>query len=269
MIHSCLLFALLLANPLPENAIAQPEGLAVDFEPGLVDVNGLYIVVEVRRYPTLDPNGSELSSRLEKLIGTRLEEAAIRVVDQTDDPLGSAARTILARRADVDPNSLQWRRADVPVLLVAVDVLSSKEESPVALYTQTSFSRLVRLDGRNGRSFKAMVWSTDPEMEAVSSSSWYEQVQKVVLRQVESFIAARKAAAPHDGEAPVLLDAPALPKNAAGASQAPFVGSKNSSVFHRSDCRLTKTISEKNLVTYQSREEAIAAGKRPCKSCNP
>jgi methylphosphotriester-DNA--protein-cysteine methyltransferase len=28
-------------------------------------------------------------------------------------------------------------------------------------------------------------------------------------------------------------------------------------------------ISEKNLVQYATREEAIAAGKKPCRECNP
>lgn len=48
-----------------------------------------------------------------------------------------------------------------------------------------------------------------------------------------------------------------------------FVGSKTSDVFHKPDCRWIVNISPENLVTYQSRKEATAANKRPCKWCNP
>jgi len=48
-----------------------------------------------------------------------------------------------------------------------------------------------------------------------------------------------------------------------------FVASKNSMVFHRVGCRWAGNISDLNRVTYKTRQEAIADGKRPCKSCNP
>jgi sugar phosphate isomerase/epimerase len=48
-----------------------------------------------------------------------------------------------------------------------------------------------------------------------------------------------------------------------------YVASKNSSVFHRPQCRWAKKISPKNLVNYNSRDEAMQAGKRPCKQCKP
>ena len=48
-----------------------------------------------------------------------------------------------------------------------------------------------------------------------------------------------------------------------------YVASKNSQVFHRADCKSAAKISEKNLVRYNSRDEAIQAGKKPCHECNP
>jgi len=48
-----------------------------------------------------------------------------------------------------------------------------------------------------------------------------------------------------------------------------YVASKNSNVFHKPDCRWAKKISSENLVGYNSREEAIKAGKRPCRWCKP
>jgi phosphatidylserine/phosphatidylglycerophosphate/cardiolipin synthase-like enzyme len=48
-----------------------------------------------------------------------------------------------------------------------------------------------------------------------------------------------------------------------------FVASRNSQVFHRPDCKSAAKISAKNLIRYNTREEAIQAGKRPCAECNP
>ena len=48
-----------------------------------------------------------------------------------------------------------------------------------------------------------------------------------------------------------------------------YVASKNSGVFHRGDCKSAAMISEKNLVRYNTREEAERAGKRPCGGANP
>lgn len=48
-----------------------------------------------------------------------------------------------------------------------------------------------------------------------------------------------------------------------------YVSSKNSQVFHLPQCRSVKRINPENLVGYSSREEAIQAGKRPCKVCKP
>lgn len=48
-----------------------------------------------------------------------------------------------------------------------------------------------------------------------------------------------------------------------------FVASARSQVFHRPDCKSAAKISEKNLVHYNSRGEAIQAGKKPCAECRP
>ncbi|MHB1334846.1 MAG: DUF4332 domain-containing protein [Candidatus Humimicrobiaceae bacterium] len=52
-------------------------------------------------------------------------------------------------------------------------------------------------------------------------------------------------------------------------SGGPFVGSKNSDVYHYPDCGSAQTIKPGNLVTFGSVEEAKSAGYRPCKKCNP
>ena len=48
-----------------------------------------------------------------------------------------------------------------------------------------------------------------------------------------------------------------------------FVASRTSNVFHLLSCRWVKRISPENRGFYQTYQEAIDDGKRPCKTCNP
>jgi len=48
-----------------------------------------------------------------------------------------------------------------------------------------------------------------------------------------------------------------------------YVASKNSKIFHKPECRWAKRIKPENLVGYNSKDEALKAGKRPCKLCKP
>ena len=57
--------------------------------------------------------------------------------------------------------------------------------------------------------------------------------------------------------------------SSSNAARYMYVSSKNSQVFHRPNCRSAKRIKPENLVGYNSREEVIQAGKRPCKVCKP
>jgi len=59
------------------------------------------------------------------------------------------------------------------------------------------------------------------------------------------------------------------PQPAPAASSPQYVGSKNSEVFHNRSCHHVQSILSHNLREYESRDHAINAGKRPCKTCNP
>lgn len=47
------------------------------------------------------------------------------------------------------------------------------------------------------------------------------------------------------------------------------VASRKSEVFHLPDCVWAKRIAPQNLIRFDSREEALSSGRRPCKVCNP
>lgn len=48
-----------------------------------------------------------------------------------------------------------------------------------------------------------------------------------------------------------------------------YVGSSQSNKYHYPDCKWGKKISPKNMVTFKSAQEALAAGYVPCKVCKP
>ncbi|MFO7946674.1 MAG: thermonuclease family protein [Armatimonadota bacterium] len=48
-----------------------------------------------------------------------------------------------------------------------------------------------------------------------------------------------------------------------------FVGSKNSDVYHRPECRWAKEIAPYNRVWFSSAAEARQRGYRPCRACDP
>ncbi|UCE50541.1 MAG: hypothetical protein JSW47_10330 [Phycisphaerales bacterium] len=84
------------------------------------------------------------------------------------------------------------------------------------------------------------------------------------------FIRDHRQANSADGEN-AKLDSNEVGKNrrASAALAAGFIASKTSGVFHKSDCRWAQKISADNLVNYENKNEAIKAGKRPCRLCNP
>ena len=53
------------------------------------------------------------------------------------------------------------------------------------------------------------------------------------------------------------------------AQGGPFVGSKNSDVYHYPSCSSAKKIKKENEIWFNSVEEAKSAGYRPCKVCKP
>ena len=63
-----------------------------------------------------------------------------------------------------------------------------------------------------------------------------------------------------------LTPLPTFPPDGAGC---PYVGNRNSDVFHHASCHSVRQMSEWNKVCLTSREEAIARGFRPCGNCKP
>ncbi len=54
---------------------------------------------------------------------------------------------------------------------------------------------------------------------------------------------------------------------AANVLAANFVGNSNSKIFHYNDCTFVNRMKPANKVIFNSREEAVQTGYRPCKKC--
>jgi hypothetical protein len=122
----------------------------------------------------------------------------------------------------------------------------------------------------------ADVWKTKPVMKVVSAGNIRTEIIQEVMGQVNELIVAHQAAkAPPQVKSPDTNDANSVAasaiKNPATepAVEYQYVASKNRPVFHKPDCQPAKRISPENLVGYKTREDAINAGKRPCKRCKP
>ncbi len=67
-----------------------------------------------------------------------------------------------------------------------------------------------------------------------------------------------------------LLEKPGQKKRGGPAIPSPngYVASAKSKVFHRPECRAVKGM-EDRVVKYATRDELVAAGKKPCAQCKP
>ncbi len=47
----------------------------------------------------------------------------------------------------------------------------------------------------------------------------------------------------------------------------PFIGSKTRPLFHRPNCEWMRSVRWADKVRFESHAEAVAAGRKPCKTC--
>ena len=221
--------------------------------PALADIEHLMVVIVP---PDAEPNKDGLVWReLEAKVINKLNEAGIEIMP-------GLAGNIL----------------NIDELRVYIDMLKLDDLQQYVFHVQTSLARTVNLP-KHRFHIKADVWKTEPAMQAVSVQSMPGAVTNVVLEQAEAFIHAYLAANPQGAElpdagtsgsvSPTARDEQARPVIKPAVVRYKYAASKNSKVFHRPDCHWVKQIKPENLTDYNSRAEAIKAGKRPCKICKP
>ncbi|MHC4482417.1 MAG: hypothetical protein ACYSW4_02590 [Planctomycetota bacterium] len=225
--------------------------------PALAGISELYVIIEP---PDAEPNKDGLVwEALDEKVKLRLKEAGIKT---------ASVHRIGGKRTK--PPGFP-----IPDLRVCVDMLKLADSQQYVFYIRTSLVSKVSLLKEPRRYIVADVWKIEPAMEAIPAQIMPAKVTEVVLEQVEAFIICYLVANP-DGVQPAdansvsaALKEQAKPTVKPAAAKYKYVASKRSSVFHGLDCGWAERISPKNLVSYNSRDEAIRAAKRPCKRCKP
>jgi hypothetical protein len=176
-------------------------------------------------------------------------------------------------------NYVEPKLSPIPRVKVFIHFLEIPDSNEFVSYIQTSLARLVTLKDGQKTNMLVDVWKTNPVMQIIPVEGIQAKIADVTLEQIEIFIHAYKTAnaqntllnkADMDKNSPLKgPDKSEQPTIEKLTSRYSYVASKYSSVFHKPGCRWAQNISEENLVGYNSRDEAIKAGKRPCKSCNP
>lgn len=243
------------------------DGLAADkseslgrANPALTGIEELYVII-VPLYAGFNVEGlvwEELQAKIEQ----RIAEAGIRVVSGI---YGAGV----------------FRNYSIPELRANIDMLRLADWQQYVCRIQTSLATDVRLDIDPLSFLRSDVWTIGATVQPASVQAIPAVVTDMVMSQVEAFITAYLAANPQ-GIQPTEAGtrdtaSPARRRERAEPATRPkpvvaeyeYVASKNSRVFHKPECSSAKRIKPENLIGYNSRDEAIKAGRRPCKRCNP
>ena len=233
--------------------------------PNLAGIEQLFVVIVLH---DADPNRQALFFQgLQTGIEQKLGQAGIKTAQQA-------------------PDSDMPVFLDIPELRVYADIFRFDSLQRCVFRVQTTLARRVHLfkdpkfapHGESTVALKADVWRTKPFMDVTPAEQMQAQIEKQVMNQVEAFLCAYQTARSReqaDDTGSTTTAASTSPKQSPQqpanqvATKYQYVASKNSNVFHKPDCRWAKKISPTNLVGYNSRDEAIQAGKRPCRWCNP
>jgi len=235
--------------------IAQPH-------PELSRIDSLQVTI-VPSGPTVEANDS-LWEELRTKVKQKLDQAGLNTPDPTH----------------IDRRAIPF---ETPLFNIHINMLKLEDARQYIFLVRTSLAREVHLGVRNcdsrrfepGPMLMAEVWAKSGPMEVAASQHTLSRITQIVLEQTKAFVANWTAANPPDKKAesannvgttanrPIDRFADSTP------AEHQYVASKNSKVFHSPDCRFAKRISPENLTGYKSRDEAVSAGKRPCKLCKP
>jgi len=169
--------------------------------------------------------------------------------------------------------------ADASELNIKLTVLKIESIEQCAVLVRTSLVRSVTLvNGDERLSVAADVWKIDSGIRIMAAEKIVDEIPTIIREQVQTFIAAcppmisvekyPDANQPKQQLRKTIIEKDAKPVKKQDA-EAKFVASKSSQIFHKASCPSAKRISSNNLVSYATRDEAVAAGKTPCQRCNP
>ena len=266
-----------LPPPIKQRVIGDPPfepGLIGQPNPALAGIEELYVVIE---QPDSEPNKNGLVfEKLQEKIKKQLKTAGLKIAkDDVPEKLEKILRKKFEKNG-IKQDNLKFRSINIPELRVDIDMLKLEDLQQYVFHIQTSLAAKVLLGQEPSRFLKAAVWKVEPAMQVVPAQRMPAKVTEEVMEQIEAFVLAYIVANIEAAQMPDANDVgtaiqkqPAKPPPKLLAAKYKYVASKNSKVFHRPLCSAAARIAPKNLVGFNTRPEAIRAGKRPCKLCKP
>ena len=161
-------------------------------------------------------------------------------------------------------------------LIVRIELLKVPDANLFAVRVETVMARQMLLATGSDRIFIVPLPLEQQGIRFVSEDNLPDFIEKTASQHIDQFL--RNYQATKSLKERTTTDTnhtAAEPTDSTTVSQKTqtlkymYVASTNSGVFHKPDCRWAKKISPANFAGYQSRDEAINDGKRPCKWCNP
>ena len=233
-------------------AMILTPAIPADAEHSLADIDNLHITII---HPTQEPNTDGLVwENLKAQVNDQLNQAGIKVFLPSPD--------------------VMYKLPIWPELIIRIDMLKLEDPQLYVFHIQTLLAKNIYLQVQPQLRQKADVWKTEPIMQTATIKDMPAEITERVLQQVNLFIESYQAANLTIAQPTDVNDTEITHKLKTKTAkteeiQYNFVASKNSKVFHAPNCSSAKRINPENLTGYNSRDEAIQAGKRPCKRCKP
>ncbi len=168
-----------------------------------------------------------------------------------------------------------WLKTDVK-LIVNVELLKVPDVNLFAVRVETVMARQMLLATGSDQLFIVPLCLGRNGIRFVSENDLPGIIENAASRHIDQFI--RNYQATKSWQAKKTAQAKTTETNPEPSTTTldqvqqakhSYVASNSSNIFHKPECRWARNISQKNLVDYKSKDEAIKAGKRPCKTCNP
>lgn len=254
--------AVSLPEDLPQALIGRPH-------PELAGIDKLYIGIAVnKQYVGVTPDNDNYPKK--GMAWKEIETEVMNKLLKNDIKAVGNNNTVITVGLNI---------SQISELRVDIDMFKLNDGQQYVFHIQTCLSRNVVLKHQPALGLKADVWKSDAVMQAVSADAISTTITHQVLEQVDAFIADYRNANPPGAketyanditvDLPVVTAGKTTPVIKPTAVEYQYVASKNSKVFHKPDCPFAQKIKPANLVTFGTREQAIRAGKRPCKQCQP
>ena len=153
--------------------------------------------------------------------------------------------------------SAMTKQSDLDIILKRLDALAVTDLIFTKLDESGTYGNIINLLSEHALPLSYLT-SGRQEPAAIETGS----LEKIVALLLGDFECQTADSRP-------LRKEPAAGQIKASLSEHQFVANKNSDVFHRSDCKWTRKIKPKHLITFSSAEVAKIQQFMPCRDCQP